>query len=213
MVKKPTVIVFDIDGTLTKGYSWIKFNEIGGISREQDLKWQQDYIDGNLSYQDWVEGITKTYRKNNVTKTQLEQATQNIDFQDGVHELVNLLRKKYLLALASSSPNVFVEAVAKDLGISNFFSACHFEFDTKGRFTSIAYHGTDKQAKVDYLKKLARELDITVNQVYFVGDSENDLGAFELTGNGILVGKGNEKLRKAALNMVQELGEIPALFH
>lgn len=52
---------------------------------------------------------------------------------------------------------------------------------------------------------------IEPEQIVFVGDSSNDLKAFEYTKHRILVGKGNEKLRKAAWKHVDTLKEIESI--
>ena len=121
------------------------------------------------------------------------------------------IRNAYSLALASSSPNLFVEAVAGKLQINNYYSACDFIFDQNDTFVEIHYTGIDRDAKVEYLKRLTKEYKIKPNQIIYVGDSENDLGAFEFTGKGILVGSGNTQLRNSAWKNVKNIVEITTL--
>lgn len=62
--------------------------------------------------------------------------------------------------------------------------------------------------KDDCLRELSKKYEVPVKQIFFAGDSDNDLEAFKLTGRGIAVEPFPESLRPVAWKTVKELSEI-----
>ncbi len=205
------LIAFDVDGTLTKGYGWKLFHDVGGVTPKEHKDWRDTYMAGMIDYVEWHGRMEVRYKEKGMTKKIFTNAVQNIEFYNGARECIAQIQKRYLTCLASSSPNLYVEAVAKRLGVKRFHAAIEFVFDKKGVFQKIQFDTVDTHQKVNYLKSLCQELKITSDQIVYVGDSDNDLEAFRFTGRGILVGNGNDTLRNTAWKQIHALHELPQL--
>jgi phosphoserine phosphatase len=132
-------------------------------------------------------------------------------FAPGAEETVRALAR-FPMALISSNIDAYVEDVAKTLGIAHAYSYAAIEY-SGGRFSGIGFRSEKSElgAKVEALEDFAAKAGIEVQDIAFVGDSRNDLDAFTATGRGILIGEGNEDLRRAAWRRVSTLSEIPEI--
>jgi len=69
-----------------------------------------------------------------------------------------------------------------------------------------------EKIKLEQLKELSKKIGIAMEEIIFVGDSENDIDVFKTTGKGIIVpgfdGKFNEELRKVSWKQASSLSKI-----
>lgn len=202
------LVAFDVDGTLTEGNIWPRLHKAARLDPTETSRWIAEYYEKKLTFPQWADKIIEAYRKNNTTRADFENELTRFVLVDGVLDVINSLRKTYILCLVSSGVVEYVRGVAKALDISLFHANYTFLYGPNDLFDSIIYEAPENIAKVKFLEKICRERNIKPQEIVFVGDSVNDKDAFLFTGHGILVGQGTEELAKASWKQVHMLKEI-----
>lgn len=208
------VVAFDLDGTLATGNIWASLNTLAGITEEEDLEWVRQFETGELAHKDWFEILSARHREGGMTRDQYvaaikEQADNNIRPEARVL-VSDLLAEGIKACIVSGGIDLYVGAVAEELGIDRWRANYSLEFDENEKFQSITYIEDGGDHKVTYLKKLGEELGIPLSEITFVGDSSNDIAAFQATGRGIYLHEGtvNPNLVAASWKQVHNLSEV-----
>ena len=203
------LVALDIDGLLTRGLSWARFNAFVGITPAEDQRMYDDYyIHHTLTFTRWNYILDQRYQESGKTKRDFEIFAKNIEWQPFARELVAALNKRYETWLISGALEVYVSDVARQLGISHFAANYAFEYDPDGTVKRILQKGEEGRAKEITLKQICKNKKIMPEEIVFIGDSTNDLEAFRFTNHGILVGEGNENLRQACWKHVRTLSDV-----
>lgn len=208
---KVKAVFFDCDGVLIFGGPWVKLHTRMGISQKQDLEWFTQYYSGEISYEEWVNNIQGRYKKNNLDKRIFQEVMdlKNYTFNKEANKLIQYLKKKNIeIAIVSSGIEDYVKNVAKYFGIKHWKSNAKFVFNIDGKFERFEYGVDDDLQKVLDIEKLCSKLDISPNEAIFIGDSDNDLKAFERTGRGILYKNDLPELQDKAWKKVNNLEEV-----
>lgn len=205
------LIAFDVDGTLTEGNIWQRTHAIAGITTEEDSKYFLLYYEGKITFKQWADFIIEKYRRSARTRKEFESCAQSILFVSGAKEVVFRLKKRYKVCLVSSGIDFYVRRVAKTLLIDEYYANYSFQYDSNGVIKNIIYDAPEDRAKVIVLKSICQKRLLKPEQIIFVGDSSNDREAFLYTKRGILVGKGNEELKKASWMWINSLKEIESI--
>ena len=95
--------------------------------------------------------------------------------------------------------------------MDDYFAHASLDFDEKGNFLRIRYNLSQVQTKIARIKQLAEDNQVSVNEIIYVGDGANDVGAFKLTGRGVAVYPYDRELEDIAwkkINQLTELAEI-----
>lgn len=205
------LICFDVNGTLVNEDSWGIFTQ-GDVSMEQEIKEIFDgYYSGKTSIDDaWKEMVIilrKTGRANKdfVYNCWDEAST----FKDGAVEIITYLKEKgYKIYLISCSIDIYLECIVRELLLDGFYAGSHLIFDTLGELEKITSDcGKGSGYKKEKLNELALKEGISIEDIVFVGDGDNDVGVFEMTKHGIAIGE-NEKLRNCSWKQIKSLVEI-----
>lgn len=202
------IVAFDLDGTLTDGYSWTLFHTIGGVTPKEQHEWLIQYARNQLTYHEWITRIETKYRQSGKTQTEFSSATRIIPLKKDAQKVISTLKRHIPVLIVSSSIDIYVEVVAQKLGITAFHANHTLLFNKQGTFEKIAYQSPEAEAKVLYLETLCRQYGLTPQEICFVGDSLGDLSAFQFTGRGILVGNGSPDLVEAAWKQVETLSDV-----
>jgi len=204
------LVCFDVDETLVDGTSWLILTEGLGCSSEDILNIFNQAREGKTSFIEGERILTKMYQDtNNATKPFIKNLFESINVKPEAKDLISYLKEKgYLIYLISGAIDMYVESIAKKLNVDGFRANSSLEFDNSGVLQRINYRENQGEVKVGQLQDIINKLGIEVNQVIFVGDSENDIEVFKATGHGIAVHSTNEKLKEAAWRVVDSLLEI-----
>jgi phosphoserine phosphatase len=202
------LVCFDLDKTLIKNNSWLNLNLALGMSPEQDEDLLQEYLNDKISYNEWMSQILQIFKDKGMgSRHNIEMALSQYEYNKGAQELVSDLRQKgYQLALISGSINILVELVARELRIENYVAHNHFVFDENEYIENIVVDGDDIHAKAKYLTELSSRMDIPLKSVACIGDGDNDVEMFRITGNGITFT--DSKIASEAWKVVDSLPDV-----
>ncbi len=206
--KNIQLVCFDLDKTLIKNNSWLNLNLALGMSLEQDEALLRDYLNNTISYNEWMAQILHIFQEKGLaSRHNVETALSRYEYNDGARELVAYLRQEgYQLALISGSINILVEMVARELGIDHYVAHNHFVFDAEGYIADIVVDGDDIHAKAKYLTELSNRTNIPLDSIVCIGDGDNDVEMFRITGNGITFT--DSKIANDAWKVVDSLSDV-----
>lgn len=220
---KIKAVVFDVDGVLVeykplltkdgtsvKGNSWYQLTEGLGCSVEEHVELYKQGRAGELDWYQVERKLVAMYQvSNNATRDFITNLCASHQLRPEARDVVKYLKgKDYILCLISGSFDIHVEAAAKQLGLENWYANATLVFDQTSNLERIIYHGGQNQVKVNQLKDFCQKVGIEPIECVFVGDSDNDIGAFQATGHGITVHCNDEYLRGIAWKECRTLNEV-----
>jgi len=181
------LIVIDLDGTMTTGNSWQKLNTAMGATVAEDDYYYDLYAAHKITYQQWVDALIDIYRRRSIpTKETLSRQLLQYSYIPWARQTVaEMKRRGYNLAIISGAIDIFVNAVANDLGIDTVAYNTTFYFDTEERLQRVEVKGDDAPVKLAQLQAICQERKISLEECICIGDSPNDRLIFEATGRGI----------------------------
>ena len=205
-------ICFDLNGTLIKENSWMNLNLALGVTLEEDLDLLNQYRDGKITYQEGLDKLLELYKKRGkFIKKNVFDALFSYTYCDGAKEIISYLQKKnYKLAILSGSFNDLVEKVACELHIPLWAANNRFVFDERGGGQAIECVGNDDIFKKNKLLEMCTTLQINPIDCVCIGDSENDLEIFRLTGKGIALR--DSPVKKEAWKVIEKLEDLKNIF-
>ena len=208
------LIGFDVEGTLIQNDLWSRLHPLFKVSDKQDCDWYSQYKSGEINFREWLQLISDSWSINSVSKEKIKEALNPLTWNNGAVDVVRKLSDKYRLAVISSGVDIFVLDAATQLGISDAYFFNTLEFSEDGMFKAIKFpvDGTEVDAKISALHELSLKYAIPPEQMAFVGDSKNDLGAFRFTGHGVLFGDGTPELQSASWRQIKDFSELLAIF-
>jgi HAD superfamily phosphoserine phosphatase-like hydrolase len=189
-MKKPKLIVFDLNRTLIEENSWRDLNMALGVKPAEDdilVNWGHEGIISDALGQQILCEIYK--KRGEPTRHHILSVLGNYVYTPGAEELVAELKQRgYTLALISGSMDLLTEKVARDVGIGHWRANNQFIFDNNDLLERIETKEDDAEYKLNELESLCNELQIELKDCMCVGDGANDLKLFEATGNGVTFG-------------------------
>ena len=210
MMREIKLVCFDVDGTLVEGNSWLKLTEGLGYSPQEGLDIFLRCQKGEITFAEGERILTKMYQNSgNANRDFIGRLFDNIKVKNEAIDLISHLKETgYRVYLVSGAIDIYVESVTRKLGVDGFYANSTLEFDNKGVLQKINYRDNQEEVKVEQLKALVRKLGINIEQVVFVGDSENNIEVFKATKNGIAVHSSSEELKRVSWQVVDSLFEI-----
>ncbi|MCX6764179.1 MAG: HAD family phosphatase [Candidatus Nealsonbacteria bacterium] len=209
-MNKFKLVCFDIDGTLVDGISWLLLTKGLGCSIEKHLDIFNRSKSGEISFFEGERMLTKMYQESgNANQKFIKELFSKIESKPEAKEIVSYLKKKgYKTYLISGAIDIYVEEIAKKLGVDGFYANSSLEFDKNGILEKIYYRDNQGEIKIKQLNELVKKIGINIKEVVFMGDSDNDLEVFKQTGYGIAIGFSSEELKKFAWKKIDSLKEI-----
>ncbi len=206
------IICFDVDGTLVPGNAWLYLSAHLGVDIDEHKALYKKVVDGVLPMTKAEPQLRNKYIKSgNATEKNIEKILKSIRPLPFAEELFKILRQRgYALYLVSGALDVFVESIGKKLGADGYYASSSLLYNKKGVLSQIISPIEQSELKVKTLEYLAKENNIPVTDIIFVGDSDNDIGAFTITGRGIAVGETPFELEARAWKKISSLEELPS---
>jgi HAD superfamily phosphoserine phosphatase-like hydrolase len=189
MRSKPYPLVcFDVDGTLVgkTTFVWETLHDSLGTDRNKRQQGWDDYFAGRIPYSAWFESDIALFRERGaVTRGRLLEAIEGLRLLDGVHEVLETLKRAGLrIAVVSGSLNIVLEkfdltGYFDDIFINELF------FDRPGKLIGWRPTPFDVENKSGALDWLVAKYDLDLAQTAFVGDNFNDVSIARRAGLGI----------------------------
>lgn len=208
---KKKVICFDIDGTLLDGNSWLLLTKGLGCSVEKHVELYEDTVSGKRPFVECERELVEIWRKSGkASRENVKEIYSHLHPRKEAKEVFRYLREKgFLIYLVSGANSFFVEGMANILEPDGYYSNADLVFD-KNNIISRINQRIDEQGeiKVDQIKEIAEKNKIAVNDIYFVGDSDNDIDSFIATGKGISVHCSNDYLKEVSWKNIETLDDL-----
>ena len=205
------IICFDVNGTLVDQNSWDIFTSDEEIEKKlKDIS--DDYENNKIPLKDFWNQVALVLRSTG--NANIEYIRNHFDdanvLKEGAEDLINYLKEKgYKIYLISCSIDIYLEELTRKLKLDGFFAGTKFIFDENGELLSIESECFENENfKEEKVRKVAEENNAEIEDIIFVGDGKNDIGAFKITKKGIAIDSEVEELRNIAWKNVKQLKEI-----
>lgn len=186
-------VVFDFDGTLTNSKSrttWESLWVMLGYDVKECQDLHREYDKGKLTHQEWCDKTAEKFIEKQLTQEQILQISKKIKLISGCKKTLEILNKRNIkLYIVSGSIKDIIKNVLGNA--HNFFSdiqANEFIFDTQSSIlTKIIGTKYDFEGKANYIKLIAERMEISTSDVLFVGNSNNDIWAYQSGANTLCI--------------------------
>jgi len=190
--KKYKLIVFDIDGTITRHISsWRYIHEKLGLWDVLAKKYQEQFLARKITYRKFCELDAAHWK--GMTEKRLYRVFNSVKYSKNIRKAVKKLKKEgYRLVAISTGLQFVTDRVKKEL-----------EFDyvlgnrlniRNGRLTGGVTINISHGAKGKILKKILKQFKVKPHEMITVGDSEGDAPMAKLAGYSIAFNSTSKKL-------------------
>lgn len=212
-MKRPELIVFDINKTLIKESSWLDLNIAMGVTPAEDDQLMSWGAEGVISDQTGQQILCSIYKKRaQPTRANIAEIVCNFTYLDGAKESVRALQERgYEVALISGAMDVLVEEIAGQLGISHWRANNTFVFDEQGLLARIDTANNDSQFKVEAVNELCAELGVDTGEIMSIGDGDNDIDLFAASGMAVTFTYASDAAKAAAQHHIDRLEQLLSL--
>jgi len=227
MKKQIKMIFFDMDGVLfdITGYdesgkkiaisTWnVVFDQADIYQEHERLK--QMFINGIFpSYMEWTDEACRVLQRYRLTRDKFMKIINERPLMKGAKETLSELKKRgYRTALITGSFKALAERAQKLFGLDYIVAHCELIFDNNGILKKWQLIPCDFEGKIEYLEKLANQLNLDLSDCAYIGDEINDIPIFGKVGLSIAFNCFKEEVKKAAQIIIdkKDLREILKYF-
>ena len=207
------LVIFDMDGVLVKIKSSWDYLHAHFNVRDRASRYLRLYQEGKIDFLEWMRLDTELWIKasgGRLHRSELVEILDRVPLDDDIDYVVRSLRRMgKRIALVSSGIDLLARRVARAIG-AEAWAANMLSFDRHGYLIpgGIPIVGVDKSRSV---KRIIYELGGMPERTAYVGDSMWDSTAMQVVGYPILVGEGDEVVRRYARYRIKRLRELPSL--
>jgi len=181
-VKKPKLVVFDVDGTLTKvASSWQFLHEKLG-TWNMGKKYAEQFFQGAITYEDWARQDASLWR--NLPLKRVQRIVDGMPYTDGTREVLTILRDGGLkVVLISAGLSFVAERIEREIGVD---ASLANELKVENGFltgevkVNVSVHNKDM-----VLLRMLKKFNLGVDECAAVGDDETLIPLFEKVGFSI----------------------------
>ncbi|ELP3502774.1 HAD-IB family phosphatase [Vibrio vulnificus] len=188
-MKDIKMFFFDMEGTLFKKNhrldngkvapsAWTVLAEVIGHECYLEEEESKDkWLRGEYpSYTAWMADTVRIQIKYEMRKEHLDRVLESSEMHKGAKELLEYLKSEGVItALISGGFKQLADIAQVELGIDHSYSACEYFFDKSGLVKHFNLLPTDEQGKLIFMRHLADEYNIPMEQCAFIGDGKNDV--------------------------------------
>ncbi|MDD5633992.1 MAG: HAD family phosphatase [Candidatus Omnitrophica bacterium] len=190
------MIIFDIDGTITKHVSsWRYIHEKLGLWDVLAKKYQEEFLAGKITYRRFCELDAAHWK--GIRETRMRRIFDKVQYSKNAVKCIKKLKNKGFKLVAISTGLQFItDKVRRDL---NFDYCLSNHLTVKdGRLTGGVKINISHGAKGKTVKKLLKKFKIAPKEIIAVGDSEGDIPMIEMAGYSIAFNSSSKDLSKIA---------------
>jgi phosphoserine phosphatase len=172
LTRKISLVVFDLDGTLTTVDSlWRYLHEEFGTWNQGKIT-AQKYKRGEISYREWAETDARCWA--GVPLSRLHAAINRIPYRSGAEAVFRALRSKNMrTAIVSAGLSLLADKAAEELGADLVLSNELITND--GALTGKIRVKVAVSDKARIVEEIATQLGIPLEEVALIGDRAFDL--------------------------------------
>ncbi len=195
------LVVFDVDGTLTRHDSiWWRLHQLFG-TEEEGKRYHDMYFAGEITYDEWARLDAGLWRGQPLSR--VLDAVHDTELVIGARETVEELRRYGVhTAILSGGLDLLAEHVARQVGIE--YVRTNRLHHQNGLITGEVEVHVRWDNKDEVLRQIAHHFGIPLRKTAFVGDSRNDLSAFSVVGLPIAFMPTDDEVADAAMVTIRE---------
>jgi phosphoserine phosphatase len=206
------LVIFDLDGTLTKErsiweYIHIRLGKWCGFAEE----YQKQFLARKISYEEFCERDAQVWKGMKVEA--LLDIVKAVPFHLGADELINYIKERGLkLAMVSSGLSVLSNWVHQKFGFD--YSVSNDLLHENGVLTGKVRIRVYYDKKAEWVKRILEKFNVKTREVIAIGDSAGDVDMFQMVGFSVAFNSSCRDLEKIATLCIQSrnLADIiPAL--
>lgn len=184
---QPKLIVFDLNHTLICDNSWRDLNLAMGITPEEDAALMACAARGGITDAEGQAWLLQRYQqRGDCRRVVVQRILSQYTYMPHAQMVVAALQARgYRVAINSGAMDILVSMVAEQLGVALWRASNHFIFDDQDMMCQIDAPDNDAAAKLQQLRELAAEQQVSLSDCLVVGDGANDLPLFAATGNRV----------------------------
>lgn len=181
-MKKPRLVVFDVDGTLTKIASSWQFLHEKLDTWNKGKHYAEQFFQGSITYEDWARLDSSLWKGLPLKKVQ--KIINDIPYTDGTREVITTLRGDGLkVVLISAGLSLVTKRIGREIGVDD--SSANELKVKNGLLTgevkvNVSVHNKDK-----VLLRMLKKFNLKVDECAAVGDDETLIPLFERVGLSI----------------------------
>jgi phosphoserine phosphatase len=190
------LVVFDIDGTITKHISsWQFLHERLGQWNNRAIRYQQMFLAGKISYRKFCRLDAAHWKEMEASK--LYKVFEEIPYAKNVERAVKVLRdRRFKLAAVSTGIQFIVDRVKKDLGLD--YALSNQLKVRAGRLTGGVKVKISHLGKGKVLESILKRFHIPASSTIVVGDSAGDIPMMKMAGYAIAFNASSRAVSEAA---------------
>ena len=189
------LVVFDVDGTLTKHSSvWWRLHEHFGTTVEGKLYYNQ-YFAGEINYDQWADLDASLWKGK--TLEEVMKVVHATKLAPGAKETIQALQKHNLkTAILSGGLDIMADDIGRRVGIDYVLTnrIYHHNGVLTGEVENLVAWGE----KSEVISQINNHFDIPLEETAFVGDGRNDMSVFKIVGFSIAYNPEDQEVANAA---------------
>lgn len=191
---KYKLIVFDIDGTITRHVSsWRYIHEKLGLWDILARKYQEQFLAGKISYRRFCELDAAHWK--GIEEKKLHDIFKSVRYSRNARKAIRLLKKEGFKLVAISTGLQFVTARVKNELKFDYVTGNRLNV-RKGRLTGGVRINISHGAKGQTVKKILKKFNVRPKEMIAIGDSEGDLPMIKIAGYSIGFNSSSKKLSR-----------------
>ena len=169
------LVVFDVDGTLMKSFSWQCLHEALG-TWNRGRKYFEQFFHGEITYERWARLDAALWKGRPLEK--IQQIVDTMLYTDGAREVLTTLRRKgFKVVLLSAGLSLVTERIRKEIDVD---AALANELIVKnGCLTGRVKVNVSFNNKDEALHSILKKFNAEMNDCIAVGDDETLIPLFE----------------------------------
>lgn len=190
-IKSSKLIVLGLDNTILKGYdfSWKLVWNYLNIDDSIRKDWIRSYHQNEINSKKWVQKKSNLFVNHKLNKSDFKKILKDVYIVDGFTDTIEYCKKnKYALAIVSGGIDTVIEFMIPDYKtIFNFVTINKFRYDKSGYLKNVIQTPYDFESKIEGIKDIQADLNISKKNTIFVGGGYNNIYALKVANTCISI--------------------------